>query len=142
MNALFELLGKRYTKDTFDGIVKMGTNLDDYTITTKKDSCGRETINVVPNWQATATKEWFKRIKFAKIEYNDITSVLPSNRTEEDEQDFYQTLASIDYDNGWGTQEFFGIIAYNDGSWLDRGEYDGSEWWESHHYPREEDYIK
>ena len=34
MNALFELLGKRYTKDTFDSIVRRGTDFDDYTIET------------------------------------------------------------------------------------------------------------
>jgi hypothetical protein len=36
----------------------------------------------------------------------------------------------FDYDSGYGSQELFGTIWYNDGSWSDRGEYDGSEWWQ------------
>jgi hypothetical protein len=33
------------------------------------------------------------------------------------------------YYNGYGSQELFGIIWYVDGSWSERVEYDGSEWW-------------
>lgn len=33
------------------------------------------------------------------------------------------------YDAGWGTQELFGTIWFDDGTWSERGEYDGSEWW-------------
>jgi len=36
----------------------------------------------------------------------------------------------FDYDMGYGHQELFGTIWYNDGSWSDRGEYDGGEWWQ------------
>ena len=41
-------------------------------------------------------------------------------------------LAAIDYnyDAGYGGQEVFGTIWYKDGTWSERGEYDGSEWWE------------
>ena len=141
MNALFELLGKRYTKDTFDSIVRMGTDFSDYTIETKTDSFDRETVSVCPTWQATATKEWFKLIKFAKVDCNEIHLTLPSNRTEEDELAFFNGLTSINYYEGYGGQELFGVIAFNDGTWLDRGEYDGSEWWEKHQFPREEDYL-
>ncbi len=37
---------------------------------------------------------------------------------------------NFDYDSGYGSQELFGNIWYNDGTWSERGEYDGSEWWE------------
>lgn len=45
------------------------------------------------------------------------------------------TIATIlaldfDYDSGYGGQELFGHIWYADGTWSNRGEYDGSEWWE------------
>lgn len=40
-----------------------------------------------------------------------------------------------DYDPGYGGQELFGIIYCEDGVWLDRGEYDGSEWWHVSKYP-------
>lgn len=33
------------------------------------------------------------------------------------------------YDSGFGSQELFGFILYSDGSWSEREEYDGSEWW-------------
>lgn len=35
----------------------------------------------------------------------------------------------FEYDNGYGGQELYGTIWYTDGTWSDRGEYDGSEWW-------------
>lgn len=48
------------------------------------------------------------------------------------EQDYHQFLQRIDtdYDAGYGGQELFGTIWYTDGSWSDRREYDGAEWWE------------
>lgn len=36
----------------------------------------------------------------------------------------------FDYDSGYGGQELFGHVWYTDGTWSERGEYDGSEWWE------------
>lgn len=39
------------------------------------------------------------------------------------------------YESGYGGQELFGTIWYNDGTWSTRGEYDGSEWWEYHECP-------
>ena len=33
------------------------------------------------------------------------------------------------YDEGFGGQELFGYIWYTDGTWSERAEYDGSEWW-------------
>ena len=34
------------------------------------------------------------------------------------------------YSAGYGGQELYGFILFKDGTWLERGEYDGSEWWE------------
>lgn len=48
-----------------------------------------------------------------------------------DEQ--YQTfLRNIDYEynSGFGMQRVHGNIWYTDGTWSERVEYDGSEWWE------------
>ena len=39
-------------------------------------------------------------------------------------------LIDREYDNGFGGQRLFGNVWFTDGTWLDRGEYDGSEWWE------------
>lgn len=51
---------------------------------------------------------------------------------------FEQFLHELDfeYDDGYGGQELFGTIWYADGTWSERGEYDGSEWWEHKLCPR------
>ena len=56
------------------------------------------------------------------------TSYLPLNYSTELLAEFLQKINKT-YDSGYGGQELYGIIWYNDGSWSDRGEYDGSEWW-------------
>ena len=38
-------------------------------------------------------------------------------------------LLDFEYDDGFGMQELFGYIWYTDGTWSERVEYDGSEWW-------------
>jgi|TARA_R110000737_G_scaffold289895_1_gene296432 hypothetical protein len=50
--------------------------------------------------------------------------------TTEDWADFLNNL-NFDYDSGYGSQELFGTLWFNDGSWLERHEYDGAECW--HH---------
>ena len=59
---------------------------------------------------------------------------LPVDYTEEQYQDFLKQI-DFSYDAGYGSQELFGIIWFKDGTWGDRGEYDGSEWWELHEMP-------
>ena len=49
--------------------------------------------------------------------------------------DEFALLANFEYDNGFGGQELFGTIWYTDGTWADRGEYDGSEWWQNNVCP-------
>lgn len=46
--------------------------------------------------------------------------------------DEYVTLADREYDDGYGGAEVAGdlLIIFKDGSRMERGEYDGSEWWE------------
>lgn len=44
----------------------------------------------------------------------------------------------VEYDDGFGCQELFGTIWCSDNIWFDRGEYDGSEWWQIHQYPYED----
>lgn len=45
--------------------------------------------------------------------------------------DFAKLSKDIRYDSGYGTQEVYegAKIVFKDGSWLERREYDGSEWW-------------
>ena len=48
-----------------------------------------------------------------------------------------EVLPALDfvYDCGFGSQKIEGIIWYEDGTWSERGEYDGSEWWEHKERP-------
>ena len=59
---------------------------------------------------------------------------LTTGWTKEDWDNFLSDL-DFDYDSGYGTQNLFGTIWYEDGTWSDRGEYDGSEWYEHHACP-------
>ena len=58
--------------------------------------------------------------------------------------DFDKFLDQLDYeyDNGFGGQELYGVIWYKDGTWSERGEYDGSEWWVYKCCPIIPDYLK
>lgn len=50
----------------------------------------------------------------------------------------FDALSGFTYDSGYGGNEVAGDLAivFTDGSWLERGEYDGSEWWEHKTTPR------
>ena len=63
-------------------------------------------------------------------EYDDIRRdfILCVGHTRSELDAFLQSL-DFEYDDGYGGQELYGNIWYKDGSWSDRGEYDGSEWW-------------
>lgn len=54
--------------------------------------------------------------------------------TEDEYQKFINSL-DFNYNDGYGRQNLFGTIWCEDGVWMDRGEYDGSEWWDVHSYP-------
>lgn len=43
-----------------------------------------------------------------------------------------EKVLDIDYDDGYGSQEIAAdlVVAFTDGGFLRRAEYDGSEWWE------------
>lgn len=50
--------------------------------------------------------------------------------------DFVQ-LANKEYDGGYGSSEVYeGLKVVGEGWWLERGEYDGSEWWEYKEQPK------
>lgn len=60
--------------------------------------------------------------------------LLPVGYTPEQYEDYLKSL-NFQYDSGYGGQNLFGTIWYTDGSWSERGEYDGSEWWEHREMP-------
>lgn len=57
-------------------------------------------------------------------------SSLSVNHTPLELEQFLNSLGTINYDNGYGGQKLFGTVWFEDDSWLERGEHDGSEWWE------------
>jgi hypothetical protein len=44
-------------------------------------------------------------------------------------KEFKTFMESVNYDAGYGSQEFFGFVLLNNNSWFERHEYDGSECW-------------
>ena len=44
----------------------------------------------------------------------------------------FKNIADFEYDDGYGSQEIASdlIIYFKDHTYIERGEYDGSEWWE------------
>jgi len=57
------------------------------------------------------------------------TFILKCGHTQDEYNQFLESL-DFEYDSGYGLQELFGTVWLEDGMWMERGEYDGSEWWE------------
>jgi len=66
---------------------------------------------------------------------------LKCNYTPEDFKEFLKYL-DFEYDRGFGLQEIFGTVWFEDGTWAERGEYDGAEWWELRERPEIPDHLK
>lgn len=66
-------------------------------------------------------------------------NILKPNYSQEDFDNFCKEL-DFEYDDGYGSQELFGIILFED-SYSDRYEYDGSEYWNNHKMPTIEEVI-
>ncbi len=43
---------------------------------------------------------------------------------------FKELARNINYDSGYGLAEIADVVVVGDDWWLERAEYDGSEWWE------------
>lgn len=69
-----------------------------------------------------------KKAKYVKITTGDIWD--EKQLTIEGTPEKVIPQLDFEYDEGFGGQELGGIIWYEDGTWSDRGEYDGSEWWQ------------
>ena len=62
------------------------------------------------------------------------TIVLKVGHDEEDYAKFLNDL-NFEYYAGFGGQELYGTVWFKDNTWAERGEYDGSEWWEVNSLP-------
>lgn len=61
----------------------------------------------------------------------DVKAVIIRNRVSIDVKEFFETAKTINYDSGYGLNEIhMGLTIVGDDWWLERCEYDGSEWWE------------
>ena len=80
-----------------------------------------------------------RKVLCAKIQkgdyYDSDVFNLTTGSTEEDRTQFLTDI-DFNYDSGYGGQNLFGTIWYEDGTWSERGEYDGSEWWVHHECPQ------
>lgn len=52
----------------------------------------------------------------------------------------FEWLKKVEYDSWWWLQELFWEVVFKDWTWLERWEYDGSEWREYKHKPAKKDY--
>lgn len=147
MNAYFELLGSyEYVKSEQAEKVVLSLETADVELERTARN-GTKVYAITPHHDAACVREWLNNVLWADIERNDyhkdkIRAVLKSDRTLEDEEEFLNALGSIDYDDSYGTQELYGYVVFKDNTWLERHEYDGSEWWVHCVCPQEPDWDK
>jgi hypothetical protein len=61
---------------------------------------------------------------------------LKEGYTQEEYEEFLHRL-DFEYDNGYGGQQVYGTVwLMEENTWIERGEYDGSEWWEYKQCPK------
>jgi CRISPR/Cas system-associated endonuclease/helicase Cas3 len=89
------------------------------------------------NETMNAKKELLEHIEYREVKY--VRAIL--ERSYDNRETIEGTLDEVlpkldfDYDSGYGSQYMEGVIWYSDGTWSERGEYDGSEWWEHRECP-------
>jgi hypothetical protein len=79
----------------------------------------------------TAAEELLKHVGDRAVKYVQVFHELDWDNIVTIEGTLEQVLPRLnfDYDSGYGNQEISGVIWYTDGTWSERDEYDGSEWW-------------
>ena len=73
-------------------------------------------------------------ISYGRWEREASKKVLKINYTNDEYNEFLNSL-DFEYDSGYGGQDLYGTVWLEEGTWLSRGEYDGSEWWEHNVLP-------
>ena len=83
-----------------------------------------------------------KGIKECKLGFmssgDDDTQVHAKGESKEALMSFLNSLPerAREYDNSYGCQEWEGWVSFQDGTWIERSEYDGSEWWSYRSCPK------
>ncbi len=67
-------------------------------------------------------------------------ATLKKGHTDQEFEEFMNKM-DFDYDDGYGAQYIDGTVWFGDGTWLNRREYDGSEWWEYLSTPKIPDHL-
>jgi hypothetical protein len=70
-----------------------------------------------------------------------LSITLKKGHTDLEFTEFMDKL-DFDYDAGYGAQYIDGTVWFEDGTWLSRGEYDGSEWWVYLSTPKIPEYLE
>jgi len=70
-----------------------------------------------------------KELLAANLIFEDDHFVLPVGFSRDQLNEFWDRF-DLEYDEGYGRQYLFGTLWFTDGTWAERGAYDGSEWWE------------
>ena len=153
MNAYYELFGYRTCIDENDTkSLAYVESLERYDVkeTTKElkkehgENCrmikGKRFFKITPYIDAPYVRQWIDNVRWAHIECNGKECYLKSVRTVEDEEEFLNTLKTIEYYEGYGLQELYGQVVFKDNTWLERYEYDGSERWVKCECPQEPDW--
>ena len=68
--------------------------------------------------------------------------LLREGYTQEEYQEFLEKL-DFEYDSGYGIQHMYGTVWFTEpGVWMERRDYDGSEWWEIYRCPEIPEVLK
>lgn len=78
---------------------------------------------------ANLLNETIEELQKAGTTLDDVAAIQVNHRRIS--PDRFRKLADVDYDPGYGIQMVLPnlVIVLKDGTWLERDEYDGSEWW-------------
>jgi len=95
-----------------------------------------------------AKDELLKVLKENNKSVDDIISIGIRIYTYDNEPKTINSVDDLDinYNNGYGSQNLYGYVLLKNNTWLERNEYDGSEWWEYTDYTQVEkdvmEYLK
>jgi len=92
----------------------------------------QEFLDITKNYKVIAAN-----IKFDTEDFRNELKLKPLYTKEEFEK--FLIFLDQNYDSGYGGQELYGTIFCENGVWMQRGEYDGSEWWNTFRYPNMRD---
>ena len=82
--------------------------------------------------------EVYEKVEWLRIsidDYEEPTKIELPPGYEKYQLDSAMKSMDFAYDEGYGGQLVTGCVKFRDGSWLERCEYDGSEWWEHRSVP-------